>query len=144
MPMASWDPFQNFGLFLLRVGIGGMFIFHGWPKIMGGPDTWERVGGAIASIGIHFAPTFFGFMAATTELAGGICLILGLLTRPVCVFLFFNMAVATAMHLTTGDGLKVASHAVEDGILFFSMIFIGPGRWSLDAKLGIGEKKEED
>ena len=143
MGLQFLNQYRDFGLLILRLGIGGMFIFHGWPKIMGGPDMWERVGGATSSIGINFAPTFFGFMAALTEFGGGVCLILGLLLRPVCILLMINMIVATAMHLANGDGLNVASHAIEDGVLFLSLIFIGPGRLSLDEKLGINGIKEE-
>jgi len=135
--------FRDFGLLVLRLGIGGMFIFYGWPMLMGGPDMWERLGGATAAIGINFAPTVFGFIAAVTEFGGGICLILGLFLRPVCFLLMITMVVAAAMHMTNGDGIKVASHAIEDGILFFSLIFIGPGQLSLDQQLGIFEKKSE-
>jgi putative oxidoreductase len=42
------------------------------------------------------------------------------------------------MHLSKGDGLSVASHAIENGIVFFSLIFIGPGRLSLDEKFKSG------
>src|SRR3990172_8899202 len=87
------------GLLLLRIGIGIMFIYHGWPKISGGPEFWGKLGGATTFIGINFAPTFFGFMSASAEFFGGIAVILGLLFRPACAVLVVNMWVATAMHL---------------------------------------------
>ena len=34
----------------------------------GGPERYEELGGAMANIGITFAPMFWGFMAAITEL----------------------------------------------------------------------------
>lgn len=129
------EKYRDFGLLFLRLGIGAMFMFHGFPKITGGPEVWEKLGMATANVGINFAPTFFGFMAAVSEFVGGICLILGLGTRLACCFLFITMTVATSMHLNQGDGLKVASHAIEAGILFFSLIFIGPGKYSLDEKI---------
>lgn len=43
------------------------------------------------------------------------------------------MAVAAAMHLGKGDGLGVASHAIEDGIAFLALVLAGGGRYSLDA-----------
>ena len=42
------------------------------------------------------------------------------------------MGVAASMHLGKGEGLLAASHAIELGILFFSLLFIGPGRYSVD------------
>ena len=130
---------RDFGLLILRLGIGGMFMWHGWPKLIGGPEFWTKIGMATGAVGIHFAPTFFGLMAALAEFAGGLCLVLGLCTRFACTFLTINMIVAAAMHLSKGDGLPIASHAVEAGILFFSLIFIGAGKYSLDEKLKKGK-----
>ena len=42
------------------------------------------------------------------------------------------MVVATTMHLTHGDGMAVASHAIEDGVVFASLILIGASSCSLD------------
>jgi putative oxidoreductase len=61
----------------------------------------------------------------------GFCVVTGVLFRPACLFLFLVMAVAAAMHFRHGDGLKIASHAIEDGIVFFGFMFIGPGRYVL-------------
>jgi hypothetical protein len=47
-----------------------------------------------------------------------------------------NMAVAATMHLTAPDQcLRMAAHAIEDGIMFLGLIFIGPGRYALDEVL---------
>jgi len=45
---------RDVGILILRVGLGVMFIFHGWPKISGGPQVWEAVGGAVSAMGIKF------------------------------------------------------------------------------------------
>ena len=112
-----------------------MFIFHGAPKLFGGPESWKSLGMASAAVGIKFLPILWGLLAAVTEFVGGICLILGIFFRPACIFLTIVMVVAASMHLNKGDGLFGASHAVEDGIVFLSLIFIGPGRYSLDERL---------
>lgn len=132
MILAFLDKCRDFGLLILRLGLGGMFIFHGAPKMFGGPETWGRVGMAAASLGINFAPAFWGFMAAFSEFVGGILLIMGLFFRPACMLMALTMSVATSMHFGRGDGLRGASHAIEAGIVFLSLIFIGPGRYSLD------------
>ena len=97
---------KNFGLLFLRIGIGVMFIMHGYPKIIGGPDKWEKLGGAMSHIGIDFAPVFWGFMAAFAEFGGGILLLLGLMFQPACLMLAFTMLVATMMHLGKGDSIN--------------------------------------
>jgi len=129
------NKYRDIGLLILRLGIGGMFIFHGAPKILGGPDMWEKLGTTMGIFGIHLLPVFWGFMSSFAECFGGIFLILGFLFRPACILLTINMIVATSMHLNRGDGLGISSHAIEDGILFLSLIFIGPGKYSLDEKL---------
>lgn len=135
MILTFLDKHRDIGLLILRIGLGCMFLFHGLPKLFGGPERWEKIGGAMGSIGITFLPAFWGFMAAISEALGGICLITGLFVRPACILLTITMLVATASHLSRGDGLKGSAHAIEVGIVFLSLILIGPGKYSLDEKL---------
>jgi putative oxidoreductase len=128
--------FPGFGLLTLRLGLGVMFILHGTPKITGGPDLWVNLGGAMGNIGITFAPTFWGFMAAFAEFGGGILLVLGLLTRPAALMMAFTMMIATVMHLTSGDDfMHVASRPLELLFAFVAIALLGGGRFSLDNKL---------
>jgi putative oxidoreductase len=129
------DRHRDKGLLILRVGIGIMFMCHGLPKLTAGPETWTKLGGALSALGISIAPTFMGFMAAISEFGGGLLLVLGLFTRPACFFLLNIMVVATLMHVNGGDPFVKYSHAFESAILFFSLILIGPGKFSLDEKL---------
>jgi|Deesub1362A_J573_1020465.scaffolds.fasta_scaffold09785_3 putative oxidoreductase len=138
MILTFLDKYRDMGLLVLRMGIGTMFIYHGLPKMMAGPEKWEKLGMAVKSVGIHFLPEFWGFMAAFSEVVGGICIIIGLFFRPACILLTITMIVAASMHISRGDGLKRALHAIEDGIVFLSLIFTGPGRYSVDEKLKRG------
>jgi len=141
--LAIGKKFRDIGFLILRVGIGAMFIFHGFPKMTGGPTKWAELGKAISVFGITFAPTFWGFMAAFSELFGGLALIVGFLVRPFCVLLVITMLVASAMHVQAGlaDGraldqaLATAAPAIEMGIVFLSLFFLGAGKYSLAAYL---------
>ena len=135
MVLTFLNKHRHMGLLVLRIGIGLMFIVHGAPKLFGGPEKWGQLGGAMASLGIGFMPAFWGFMAAISEFFGGICLILGFVFRPACILMTITMLVATISHLSRGDGLSGASHAIELGIVFLSLILIGAGKYSLDEKL---------
>jgi putative oxidoreductase len=86
-------------------------------------------------LGITFAPAFWGFMAGFAEAVGGLCLILGIFYIPACILLFTTMVVATAKHLGQGDSIMGASHAIEAGILFLSLTFIGPGKYRVSKKI---------
>ena len=134
------DKYRDAGLLVLRAGIGVMFVLHGLPKLIAGPETWTMLGGSMKALWIGFAPTAWGFMAALSECAGGILLLLGFFTRPACFLLFSTMIVATMMHIGKGDPFLKYSHAMESGILFLSLILIGPGRYSLDGKIRLAGK----
>lgn len=129
--------YRDAGLLILRVLIGLSFLAHGLPKITSGPIYWEKLGKTMEFVGVSSYPLFWGLMAALSESLGGFLLLIGFCFRPACLFLFSTMAVATTMHFHTTPGdlyekWEVASHAIELGSLFLSLLLIGPGRYSLD------------
>jgi putative oxidoreductase len=132
MLFSNLSKYKDFGLLVIRVGLGIMFIYHGLPKLMGGEDMWMKVGSSAKYVGITFAPVFWGFMAGTVEALGGLFLIIGLAFRPVCLLLIINLIVAAAYHFGSGGGMEAAAHAIEDAIMFAGLFFIGPGSYSLD------------
>lgn len=129
---SSLGNFKHTGALLMRAGVGVFMILHGYPKLIGGPDRWAKVGKAMAKIGIDFYPTFWGFMAAGVETIGGFLLIIGLYFRPVAAMLVFVMFITTINHLGKGDSLMKASHSAELAFVFLGMLFLGPGRYSVD------------
>ena len=132
--LASLGKYRNTGLLIIRVGLGIMMVYHGYPKLLGGPEQWEAVGSSMKYLGINFTPAIWGLLAAVTETFGGFLLVIGLAFRPACLLLMLTMAVAATMHLKNGDGLMIASHAIELGIVFLGLALIGPGRYSVDKK----------
>lgn len=135
MAYMTAEQSRNAGLLILRVGIGAAFIVHGYPKVVGGPEVWTKLGHALSALGINFMPTAMGCAAALSEFIGGILLIFGLFTRTAAFFMFTTMVVATAMHLSKGDDFKVYSHALEAAILFLSLTFIGGGKYALEERV---------
>ena len=111
--MKRRDVLVNAGLLVLRIGIGIIFIIHGWPKLMGGVETWTQLGSTMSMVGITFAPSFWGFMAAAAEAIGGLFIIVGLLHRPVALMLIGTMIVAVIMHVTAGDSFGIYSNALK-------------------------------
>jgi putative oxidoreductase len=125
----------DWALLILRVGIGLMFVYHGYSKMFGGPAKWAELGGVMGLVGLKFAPVFWGFMAAFAEFFGGIFLVLGLATRLYAFLLLVTMVMASIMHLKSGQGLAVASHPIKMAVVFLSLMCSGPGALSLDVYL---------
>lgn len=121
-------------IFLLRIGFGIIYILHGFPKIIGGPETWAQVGGAMGFVGLGFAPAFWGFMASASELLGGVLLVIGLLTRPAAIFMAFTMLIATIMHISVGDPMGTVLHPLKGFVVFVVLLYSGPGRYAIDNK----------
>ncbi|SFH12827.1 DoxX family protein [Pedobacter insulae] len=133
--LASLGKYRNTGLLIIRVGIGAMMMVHGYPKISGGIEMWKQIGGSMQLLGIDFFPAVWGFLAATIEAVGGLFLLLGLFFRPANILLLFVMIIACLVHLSDPkQGIMEASHAIELGVLFLGLLFIGPGKYSVDKK----------
>jgi putative oxidoreductase len=129
------DKYRDLGILLLR-GLAGLYMAfgHGLGKITAGPESWANLGGAMSHLGITFLPTFWGFMAAIAEFVCALLIVAGLVTRPAAILLVINMTVAANMHIQTGNGSPET--AIMYGIVFLTLIFIGPGKYSLDAQFG--------
>lgn len=127
--------YRNVGLLIIRAGLGLIFILHGYPKVFGGPEKWEQVGVSMQYLGIEFAPMFFGFMAGAIELFGGLFLAFGIFFTPTLVLMILVMAVAAAEQAATGGGLTGITHPIELALVFLGLLFIGPGRYSLETRI---------
>jgi|SRR5579872_562419 len=131
-PFLHLNKYKNAGLLIIRLGLGVLFIYHGLPKLWGGPPRWEHLGEAMGLIGIHFFPVFWGLMCAVTETLGGLLIIAGLAFRPACLLLVFNLLIAAMFTYKVDASFAATTHAIEDAIIFAGLFFIGPGSISLD------------
>ena len=132
----QWSlSYIDIGLLIFRLGLGGMFMWHGYPKITGGVEKWAALGKSMEIVGIAFAPAFWGFMSGFAEFCGGLFLAIGFLYRPACILLVSNMLVAFTTQMLSDKGLMKASQSLEDGFSFFAAFFVGPGKYSVDEYL---------
>jgi putative oxidoreductase len=65
---------KEWGMFILRLVVGAVFIAHGWSKLQNLP----MIVGFFGSLGL--AP-FFAYLVAWTEFVSGIALLVGIFTR---------------------------------------------------------------
>jgi len=133
MKLTWLSNYRDLGLLLLRIGTGALLIHAGWPKLAAGihgPHGWEEIGKAMGVLGIHFLPAFWGFACAVTETFGGVLVLFGFYFRVATILLTFNFIVATVMMYKSGNPMW--TYPGEILLLCFSLIFIGPGKYSVD------------
>jgi len=116
------------GLLLIRLIVGVAFIVHGYPKI-GHPTSWMPDS--------NFSPMLLA-VAAYVEFAGGIALLLGLLTPLVAVLIAIDMAVAIfGVAIPKGTPFIAMGNSYESAAFYLvaclALAFTGAGRYSLDA-----------
>lgn len=128
---------KDLGLLILRIGFGlSMMIFHGFGKLKGGPELWEKIGSNMSNLGIDFFPVFWGFMAAFSEFFASFFIIIGIFFKPATALLIITMLVAVIRHLSlpegeSGAGWSGASHAIEFLILYIALFITGPGKYKI-------------
>ena len=123
---------QALGLTIIRIGLGIIFMIHGIPKLMGGPTKWMWLGSQMKHIGITFAPSFWGFLAACAESIGGFMLLAGLGTRLAAFGIGCVMTVALFMHYNQGDSWGTISHPLSILVVMFGLFIAGSAKWSVD------------
>jgi len=122
---------------LLRLIVGAVFVYHGYPKLFGGTAMTVEF---FTRIGIPMA-AFFAPFVGVVELFGGLLLMLGLGTRLWGLALAFDMAVAIVsvkLYMSWGAGEFELILLVSS----LSLMLSGAGAYSLDAKMmkkGLGE-----
>jgi putative oxidoreductase len=130
---------KNWASLPLRFGLGVIFLAHGLQKAFGafGGPGMEGFTKFLSSLGFT-PPPLWAYIAAYTELIGGLCLLLGLGTRIASGLLCVLITVATIkVHLA--KGLFLSAGGFEYNLLILcgcvSLIILGPGTLSLTRKL---------
>ncbi len=125
------EKYHDAGLLIVRLGLGlGFLIFHGWSKLIAGPEGWQSLGSVMGHIGINFGYSFFGFMAGFSESIAALFIALGFIFQPMLALLSFTMIMASFSHLASGQGSP--GNALTFLIISLGLIFTGPGKYSLD------------
>lgn len=116
---------------LLRLVAGGLLVAHGSQKIIDPFGSSDLVG----MIGFYPAP-FWSALLSVTEFAGGILLVVGLLTRPAAFATSIILLVTIWFHWVTVD--QGFAGAEKSNLWFAVLVYFiahGGGRFSVDARL---------
>ena len=142
------DRSVSTGLLILRVGVGGFMLTHGWGKLqMLLAGDFEKFGDPIG-----LGKPLSLFLVVAAEFVCALLVILGLATRVAALFPVVGMGVAAFVAhgndpwtmeggyrlFMTGASKSWASKepALLFLIPFLALVFTGAGRYSLDALIG--------
>lgn len=133
----------DLGLLTLRIGLGIVFVVHGWQKVFGMGHA--GVTGFFESLGIPFAG-LNAVVVMAVELGGGLALLAGLGTRVTALLLASTMLVATAtVHWANGFAVSNGGYEFTLTLLLSSLALAltGAGRLSVDHLVGgrVGAEK---
>ncbi len=127
--MAHPEKLKPLALLLLRIGLGVIFVYHGYPKLFG-PTHQEML--QFSRMGF---PSWFVYVAGVIEFFGGLLLFVGLFTRIVGLLLAGEMAVALIrVHVPQGGFMAVSNYQfpLALAVAAFTLATIGAGAISLD------------
>ena len=131
MRLAFLAKYRETGLLLIRVSVGLLFILYAAPALMGGPKAWAQFGAGAANFGMHSHGQFWGLLGSLLGCLGGVLMIFGLFFR-IGVLLVLLLAVAHASTVYNGPGFRVALPSLEICFVLVGILFIGPGKYSVD------------
>lgn len=118
----------------MRITLGTLLIYHGTGKVF---DGMQGLANQLAALGWPM-PTLQAFAASFVEFAGGVFIVVGLFTRPLALLNAGLFTVVTFVYHAS-DPFKVQEKALLFLLLSVVLAMIGPGRWSVDAKLFANE-----
>jgi putative oxidoreductase len=130
MRMTFLAKYRDAGLLLLRLSLGLLFVYLCAPGLFGGATRWANFGAPVRHIGLHSHFPFWGFVGALAGSIGGILIIFGLFFR---IGLLLTLALS-CLHVVAHSraGLHGILPALETSIVLVSLLFIGPGKFSVD------------
>jgi putative oxidoreductase len=129
--MAFLAKYADFGLLLLRVSIGVLFLIYTAPILLGGPNAWGHFGAGARNLGIHSHFQLWGFIGALLGCLGSVLVIFGLFFR-LGVLVLLVLAVGHAIGVKHGSGFRTALPSIEMCFVLCGILFVGPGKYSVD------------
>ena len=145
MAEGRMDRLAPYGVLLIRITVGAIIAYHGYPKLVNGVAGLAST--VIPKMGFP-APLFFAYLVMITEVAGGLMLAFGLLTRFAAAALAIEFAVIVTQVKWDNGFLAFAPSAIQPGfkgltaggfefefllgVCCLAFVLIGSGRCCLD------------
>ena len=131
MRLVFLAKYREAGLLLIRVSVGLLFILYTAPTLIGGLKAWAQFGAGAGHFGLHSHFQIWGFLGSFLGCLGGVLMIFGLFFR-IGDLLVLVLAIGHAIAVYKGTGFRVALPSIEMCFVLAGLLFIGPGKYSVD------------
>lgn len=134
--MQMFDQFAQYADLPLRIMVGAVMTYHGYPKLLTSNGFLQHVQ-TVKSIGFRPAG-FFALCSAVAECIGGIAILLGAWTQLAGVLIAINMLVAFyAKKFKWNSPFNIMNGGYEYDLVLvataLTLALAGAGMYSLDA-----------
>ena len=126
---------EQVGLTLIRMSFGIIFVIFGYNKLISGPAHLTELGSAMNFFGVTCGYMLWGYLAALTELCGGLSYVFGFCTRIASLPLIWLLIVAIKFHLEKGDIFTTWAFACLCLCIVIGFFIAGSGAYSIDRHL---------
>ena len=134
MLLGAQDRKKDVGLLIMRLGIAAVLLWHSVPKLIAGTPAWKSLGTTLAFINVGLPASFLGLLSLALETVCSISLIVGYFFRLSSAVLFLLLLLYSINYFNVAyKTLMMWSLALTS--VFLGLVFTGPGRYSLAAKL---------
>jgi len=123
------EMMEHMGLLVLRVAAGLMMMTHGYGKIFE-EGRMEKFATGVSELGFP-AAGLFAWIAALSELVGGLCLALGLGTRISAALIAGTMFVAAFIRHAPDPFAKKELALLYLAVMIFFALY-GGGKWAVE------------
>jgi putative oxidoreductase len=133
------EQLRDVGLLLLRIGMGVGIATHGYAKLS--TERMQEFTDSVSKLGLPFGePATLAHVAAWSEFAGGVLIVIGLLTRASALMILGTMFVA---FFVAGSGQAFGERELAFCYLLMALCLLmtGAGRFSLDAAVELAVRR---
>lgn len=123
---------QQIGLAIIRISFGVVFLIFGYKKLISGSANITQIGSAMGFFGVTRGYMLCGYLAALTELLGGLSFIVGFCTRIASIPLIWLLIVALRFHMEKADPFNVWAFACTCLCATIGFFIAGSGIYSVD------------
>ena len=132
---------QPWALLLVRVTVGVAMVYNSWDKVY--PPGGFHNGHYLAAVEkfndyvVHLGmPRWLGYVSTATEFLGGLCVLIGFLTRFWGFMIVINMIFAL-LYVDIHHGYSGSQYSLALTAMALMLLTAGSGELSLDRRFGL-------